>query len=605
RTGRAPGTPVYMSPEHADPSLGGVDIRSDVYSLGVVLYRLLVGALPHEPEADSGEALSRSTRDRSVPRPSARLAALGGTQLTVARDRATTLPELRRRLRGELDWVLLRALETDRERRYPTVERFAADLRRYLSDRPVEAGPPSPVYRARTFVRRHRWGVASACAIVLALGTGSALAFAGERTARRAEAEARAEAEEALRIRDFLIDVFSVNDPGEARGRTVTARELLARGAERIRFDLEGQPGLQADLMGALGGAYAALGLLEPADSLLQGALERRALDPARDAVDQAASLRDMGLLRQRQGRWEDAFALLAAAEHTLDSADVTDPSARAPLQAALGTVQTLRGELDDAQRRTEAALSLWRQMPEPDARGVVQAIRWLGVIQNHRDDPQASLAFLRDAVAEAARTFGPEHPFTLDTQESLALSLSNAGEPDSALALHRRVLAGRSRVFSPDHPTLAYSYHNLGRELSGLGRYEEAIPLLRRSVELREQALGPDDPTVGFALETLGIATAMNGDLAGTEPLFLRALSIYETRLGPAHPETLEALLNVAELEWYLDRPEDAWRRFAEAVERGTDQVARVEGPPFRAWAGERRYEDALGRVRTIAAGR
>ena len=277
RQGQMVGTPEYMSPEQAEMTELGIDTRTDVYSLGVLLYELLVGARPFDSRELRRAGLAeiqRKIREEEPPRPSTRVNSLGEQSTGIAQSRRTDPTTLVKRLRGDLDWIVMKALEKDRTRRYGTAADLAADIGRHLDDEPVTAGPPSASYRTRKFVRRHRVGVTAAAAVVLALILGMVGTIIGLIRANEAEAQAREEAEMSTQVSDFLVELFEVSDPSEARGNTITAREILDRGAERIGSQLETQPAIQARLQSTMGRVYSGLALFGPARDLQESALK-------------------------------------------------------------------------------------------------------------------------------------------------------------------------------------------------------------------------------------------------------------------------------------------------------------------------------------------
>jgi serine/threonine protein kinase len=311
------GTPEYMSPEQAELTGLDIDTRSDIYSLGMLLYELMAGTLPFDSQMLRRASLSEIQRrilEEEPPRPSTRLTTLGDSAATVAKSRKADVPMLARELRGDLDWIILKALEKDRTRRYETVNALALDIRRHLDDEPVRASPPSTMYRVRKFVRRHRVVVAAAVLVVAALVAGIVGTTLGLLRATRAEQRAQAEALTARQVSDFLVDLFQVSDPETAQGETITAREILDDGAARIENELADQPLTQAQLMTTIGTVYRQLGLYDQAAPLLERALELRRRHLGEEHLDTATSLLELSALMRRAGDYRRAAALAAQA---------------------------------------------------------------------------------------------------------------------------------------------------------------------------------------------------------------------------------------------------------------------------------------------------
>ncbi len=273
------GTPEYMSPEQAE--MGGLDIdtRTDVYALGVILYELLTGALPidRKEHRQAGFAeIQRTIREKEPPRPSTRITQLGPASTEAATNRHTEPRRLASELRGDLDWVTMRALEKDRTRRYQTANALAADVRHHLSNEPVSAGPPGTIYRAGKFVRRHRFGVAAAATVALLLVTLAATMTVQARRIARERDRANREAETAKQVSEFLVGMFETTNPFEGRGKDVPVGDVLDRGAQRIATELRGQPEVRAALMNTMGRVYYDLGVYDKAAELVEEALTYR-----------------------------------------------------------------------------------------------------------------------------------------------------------------------------------------------------------------------------------------------------------------------------------------------------------------------------------------
>jgi len=274
--GQIMGTPEYMSPEQADLAESHIDTRTDIYLLGELLYILLTGVPPFDPEqlkAQGLHAMLYQIRSIDPPRPSQRLASLEEGLEEFAADRGTTGNKLIGAVQGDLDWITMRALEKEQDQRYQTSHALIAEIHRYLNDEPVLAGPPSTSYRVQKFVKRNRAGVIAAALILTTLVLGVTGTTVGLVKSKVAEARAKTEAETAHQVSEFMVGLFEVSDPGEALGNTITARQILDEGVKRIETGLADQPETQARLMNTMGRVYKELGLYREARPLLEQSL--------------------------------------------------------------------------------------------------------------------------------------------------------------------------------------------------------------------------------------------------------------------------------------------------------------------------------------------
>ena len=529
-SGLAVGTAAYMSPEQADTAGIDIDTRSDIYSLGVMLYELLVGELPIDPGILGIHLfLARiASRETNPPTPSARLSA-SHQGSAVAHCRSTDAAHLRRELRGDLDWIVMTAMNPDRARRYDTANALADDLQRHLEHQPVVARPPSTRYRVEKFVRRHRVGVAAGGVVALAIIGGAVLATVGFVRARRAEAVAAQEAATAQQVTTFLMDLFNVSDPRRSRGDTLTARELLARGAARVNSELAGQPLLQARLMQTLGSVHTALGMVDQARPLFEGAvrIRERELGPSDPLVAEAlfglgraASLKgDLALadsaysralairqaafgpehiavasslsalagLRYRQERMADAESLYLRVLPLDERLRKADDPGRSTTLIGLATVYWAQGRLAEAEAIFRRVLAIQERSPGKDNYDVALTLNNLGGTYYQMERYEDALQSYERARPVLEKTLGPAHPYVFGLYNNLGEVYWKLKQYGAAEPLLRQSLAAKEKFLPPGHASISITLHALAGLLRDEGRFREAEPLYRRALEIRE----------------------------------------------------------------------------------------------------------------------
>jgi tetratricopeptide (TPR) repeat protein len=569
------GTPAYMSPEQAEMSGLDIDTRSDIYSLGVLLYELLTGTTPFAASdlASRGFAeMMRIIREETPVRPSTRLSALGATAVRTAELRRVADPRrLGLIIRGDLDWIVMKCLEKDRTRRYATANSLAADIERHLRNEPVEAGPPSAAYRMRKFVRRNRGRVAAAGALAAVLVLGAA--GTGYGLVRALDEKARAEAaeKETARRADELRQVveFQAGQMGRLDVETmgVRLRHAILDAAPPERAD-----GLAADLDG-VNFTNIALGSLrenvfERTIRLINERFEGQPLVRARLLHSMAETLLQLGLTEMAREPLE--FAL--ATRRELLGAD--DPATLASV-ANMGSLLVSQGRYAEAEPYHHDALEGRRRVLGADDPATLESLGNLGVLLHDLGRYDEAESAYRAAVEGRTRVLGPDDPETLRAVDHLALLLADRGRLEEAEILARRAVDGRRRVLGGGDPDTLGSVDNLAGLLWRRGQYDEAVRLEREALAGLRTALGDEHSETLSAVTNLGIMLMEQGRLEEAEPYYLEAYEGCRRALGVDHPMALAAANNMAAL-----RSEQGRLPEAEVYQRQSlDGIRRVLG--------------------------
>jgi eukaryotic-like serine/threonine-protein kinase len=561
--GQLIGTPEYMSPEQAEMSGLDIDTRTDVYSLGVILYELLVGTQP----LDAGELalarfgeIQRIIREIDPPKISTRLSTLKDEQREIAAKRGTDPGSLLKQLRGDLDWITMKAMAKDRTRRYSTASELAGDLERYLRHEPVTAGPPSATYRFGKYMQRHKLGVATAAVVILAVLIGTSGVIVGLLRAVRAEKKAIEEAETAKQVSDFLVDLFRISAPNKAKGETITAREILDRGAKKIEQELPGQPSIQARLMVTMGMVYGSLGLYQPAQGMLEKGLQlRRGLYGNKD-LNVADTLHQLGIIYDNQGKYEEAASAFQKSLDIRQSQLAPEDPEVAQSLNSLAIVFFNQGNYAKAGPLLEKSLAIKERAEPPDNLDVMNTLINLGVLkQSQRKFGEAEVFFKR-ALAISEKKLGSDDPDSMATiLNNLGSLYESQGRRAEAEPLYLRSLAIWEKILGPDHPDVAIALHNLANLYRDEGKTAKAEPLYLRSLTIWEKALKPDHPYIGIGLREHANMHRDLGNYAVAEPLYIRSLQIFEKNPEENVSEVAETIKNQIILLKKMNRVEEA----------------------------------------------
>ncbi|MDX2474298.1 MAG: serine/threonine-protein kinase, partial [Candidatus Krumholzibacteria bacterium] len=572
--GQLVGTPEYMSPEQADMNGGGIDTRTDVYALGVLLYELLVGKLPFtsvELKELGFKEVLRTIKEVEPPKPSTRLGTIAkraGAEVTVVSGNRKTDPShLRRALKGDLDWITMKALEKERDRRYETANALALDIGRHLTDRPVVAGPPSTTYRMQKFVRRNRTGVIASGVLLVAVLAGILGTTTGMIRAVRAEKQARVEAETARQVSDFLVDLFEVSDPGQARGNSITAREILDAGAGRIESELADQPLTQARLMNTIGTVYRNLGLYEEAGPKLEAALALRLAQPSTDRRDLAISLVELGDLYMQVARYDEAEKMLNDALELMRGTELENSLEVAQSLNDLASVQRRLGHYDKAEPLYLRARDIRIARLGPEDPEVARSYNSLAILNWNRAHYEEAEALYKKSLALWEKAYGSDHADVAKGLNNLALLYHHLDRYDDAKPLYERAVVIYEKVLGPDHPRLAVAINNLALFYFESGEYGLAEPLYRRALDIRQRVLGSDHPEVAQTLNNLGNLNRDRGEFVAADEFDQRALAIREKVLGAGHPDYAWTVRDMALLMTKRGDPEQAAAEFERAI--------------------------------------
>ena len=571
--GQIVGTPEYMSPEQAGVIDAGLDTRTDVYSLGVMLYELVSGQRPYELKKRTAIELERAMRTPPTP-PS-----------QVSRSRVPFLASgfwpnnLQRSTERDIDAVALMAMERMPDDRYASVEQLADDIRRVLEHRPIRARTQTWTYRAERFVRRHAAAVATA-GLIAGLIVAGGIGILVQRN-RAIDSERRA-----------------VSEAANARGANITARELLDRGAKRLSTELTSQDVVRATLMNTIGRVYRQLGLIDESERVATEtlALRRRALGPEHPEI--AETLDDLGQIARVRSRYEQSEQLhreaVAMRRKLLppDDVDLTESIHN------LAYTLRFRGQFAEAEQLARENVTIRsRTLGREDTR-TLTSLRLLGDILNASGQAVEAERTYRDVLTARRKVLPPNHPSLSVSLDDLANVLAQRGRLVEAEPFVRESQAIAERIYRPTHQEVTLGLNNLAILLRDLGRLDEAEPLLRDALARGRQQHGNTHMNVALYLNNLGAVLEERGRLEEARQRYDASMAMRIALQGETHPLVAISLTNIGRLQFLRGRlaEAEATMRRALAIRTALKMDKHPRNGDTRIWLG--RVLEARGRL-------